>query len=97
MLPMLWREWVTDVVADGRDIPIPRSYVELLKSGAYELSKGGIIATIPLYFESGKSVRANLSFDAGLLQSIDSETAHLGITRSAFLAAAAHDKIKKTA
>lgn len=88
-------EWVTDRVADGDDVPAPRSYSQLLKSGEYDLGKGGLIASIPLYFESGKSVRANLSLDAGLLRSIDSEAAHLGITRSAFLAAAARDKIRK--
>lgn len=90
-------EWVTDAVADGRDVPTPRSYVQLRKSGEYDLGKGAMIATIPLYYESGRSVRANLSLDAGLLQSIDSEAANLGITRSAFLAAAARDKIRKTA
>lgn len=90
-------EWVTDAVADGRSIPPPRSYAELLKSGEYALGKGGMIATIPLYFETGRTVRANLSLDAGLLQSIDSEAAQLGMTRSAFLAAAARDKFKKMA
>ncbi|WEK05954.1 MAG: type II toxin-antitoxin system HicB family antitoxin [Candidatus Devosia phytovorans] len=90
-------EWVTDMVGDGQDVPEPRSYAQLLKSNEYGLGTGGMIATIPLYFESGRSVRANLSLDAGLLQSIDSEAAHLGITRSAFLAAAARDKLKRSA
>lgn len=90
-------EWVTDALADGRDIPTPRSYVELLKSGEFSLGQNGMVATIPLYYETGRSVRANLSLDAGLLQAIDSHAAQLGITRSAFIAAAARDKIKKSA
>mgnify|MGYP003125618340 CR=1 FL=1 len=90
-------EWVTDMVADGKNVPKPRSYVQLLESGAYDLSKACMVATIPLYFESGKSVRAHVSLDAGLLQSIDSQAAHLGMSRSAFLATAARDKIKNSA
>lgn len=91
-------EWVADEVADGRKPPVPRSYVQLLKSGDFpELGRGGLIATIPLLHETGKPVRANISLDAGLLADIDEAANRLGLTRSAFLASAARHKIKAAA
>ena len=90
-------EWASDELADGRQLAPPRSYVELLKSGEHDLGKGGMIATIPLILETGKVARANISIDAGLLTSIDEEASRQGITRSAFLAAAARDRLKATA
>ncbi|RUV56524.1 ribbon-helix-helix protein, CopG family, partial [Mesorhizobium sp. M1A.F.Ca.IN.022.02.1.1] len=40
------------------------------------------------------SVRANLSLDAGLLAAIDTEASRRGLTRSAFIASAAREKIE---
>lgn len=90
-------EWVADEIADGREVPKPRSYIQLLKAREFDLGKGGMIATVPLLRESGKPVRANVSIDAGLLETIDAEADRLGLTRSAFLASAARDKIKASA
>ena len=91
-------EWATDMAMGGMAVPEPRSYVQLLKSGEYpQLGKGGIIATIPLVFETGRPARANFSLDAGVLKAIDDEANHLGITRSAFLASAARAKIRSGA
>jgi predicted RNase H-like HicB family nuclease len=87
-------EWAVDVLADGGTLPPPRSYVELLKSGDYDLGRGGMVAPIPLLLETGKLARANISLDAGLLADIDEAAARRGVTRSAFLAAAAKEKIK---
>ena len=49
---------------------------------------------IPLLLDKGRTVRANLTLDAGLLEEIDAEAQLRGLTRSAFLASAARDKIK---
>lgn len=87
-------EWAADEIADGRTLPRARSYVELLRSGEYDPGQGGMIAFIPLLLETGKLARANISLDAGLLSTIDEAAARRGVTRSAFLAAAARDKIK---
>jgi predicted RNase H-like HicB family nuclease len=87
-------EWAADVVASGGKLPRPRSYVELLKSGEYGLGKAGMVAHIPLLLETGKLARANISLDAGLLADIDEAASRRGVTRSAFLAAAARDKIR---
>jgi predicted RNase H-like HicB family nuclease len=88
-------EWVADEVADGRPVPQPRTYTQILKSGEYpELGKNGMVAFIPLLRDTGKLARANISLDEGLLASIDEAAARRGLTRSAFLASAAREKIK---
>jgi len=43
--------------------------------------------------DDGRTVRANLTFDAGLLRAIDVAATQRGLTRSAFLASAAREKI----
>jgi hypothetical protein len=49
---------------------------------------------LPLVLEKGRPVKANLSLDAGLLAAVDEGAAVCGLTRSAFLAGAARDKIR---
>lgn len=89
-------EWMADWLADGNQPPVARSYIELLKSGEFpELGKGGMIATIPLILETGRVTRANISIDEGLLTKIDEAASRQGITRSAFLAAAARERLVK--
>ncbi len=48
---------------------------------------------VPVVIESGRPLRAALSLDSGLLAAIDEEAEAIGLTRSAFLASAARDKI----
>jgi len=87
-------EWAADVMADGGTLATPRSYAELMKTGEYDSGAGGMVVPIPLLLETGRLARANISLDAGLLADIDEAAARRGVTRSAFLAAAAKDKIK---
>ncbi|UCI07583.1 type II toxin-antitoxin system HicB family antitoxin [Mesorhizobium sp. B1-1-8] len=91
-------EWVDEEVAEGRQIPAPRS-IEVLVNDAEvreALAGGAILAQVPLIRDAGRPARANISLDAGLLADVD-ETAHrLGVTRSAFVAAALRDKIRET-
>ena len=47
-----------------------------------------------LVLDAGRTVRANLTFDAGLLAAIDDEANRRGLTRSAFLASAAREKLE---
>jgi len=58
------------------------------------LAEGAILIAIPLLIESGRSVRANISMDAGILAAIDAAAAERGLTRSSFLASAAIEKIR---
>lgn len=61
------------------------------------LENGGLLVSIPLVLDAGRSARANISLDTGLLAAIDEAARRQKVTRSAFLAAAARDKIKATA
>jgi predicted RNase H-like HicB family nuclease len=87
--------WAEDARARGQRIPKPRSMEAVRKDAevAADLASGGALAIVPLVLESGRPVKANLSLDAGLLAAIDDAAAARGLTRSAFLASAARDKI----
>ena len=88
--------WVEDARTDGEQIPKPRS-AEKLRSDpdvAAALANGGILAYVPLVLDAGRPVKANLSLDAGLLEAIDAAAERRGLTRSAFLASAAREKIE---
>jgi predicted RNase H-like HicB family nuclease len=89
-------EWIGDLLGDGDDIPPPRTARELLrdKEVARDLAQGAILASVPVLLNVGRPARANISIDAGLLADIDEASRRLGVTRSAFLSAAARDKIK---
>lgn len=90
-------EWASDELAEARTLPEPRTYLQLLKAREYGLGSGGMVARIPLVFETGRVIRANISIDEGLLASIDEAARRQKISRSAFLAAAARQRIRHTA
>ncbi|PWB82276.1 MAG: DNA-binding protein [Methylocystaceae bacterium] len=77
----------------GFDLPRLSTLAEVLASGDVGPKESTVL--IPLLLDSGRTVRANLTFDAGLLAAIDSEAARRGLTRSAFLASAAREKISE--
>lgn len=84
-----------EVVAHKRDggfeTPAPSTMSRILESG--EIGEGESAVMIPLLIDSGRTVRANVSFDAALLDAIDTAAKKRGLTRSAFLASAARGKI----
>ena len=88
-----------DVVAHKRDagfaVPEPSSLAAIIASG--EIGKRESAVMIPLLVDSGRTVRANVSFDEALLEAIDSAAKQRGLTRSAFLASAARGKIMEGA
>ncbi len=88
--------WAEDASADGEKIPKPRSAEKLRADPevAAALKSGGILAYVPLVRDAGRPVKANLSLDAGLLDAIDEAAERRGLTRSAFLASAAREKIE---
>lgn len=47
-----------------------------------------------MVLDAGRSVRANLTMHAGLLEAIDTAAVRAGITRSAFIANAAREKLE---
>jgi predicted RNase H-like HicB family nuclease len=61
------------------------------------LQEDAFLIAIPLLIESGKSVRANISMDQGILAAIDAAAELRGLTRSSFLTSAALEKIRAEA
>jgi predicted RNase H-like HicB family nuclease len=89
------RLWAEDAVADKEKIPRPSAAEDLRvdRDIADALANGAAFCVVPLVLDSGRSAKANLSLDAGLLQAIDEAAAVKGLTRSAFIASAAREKI----
>lgn len=89
-------EWMSDEIDDGRQLPVARDIDEVTRDPdvAAALSTGSVLAVIPLVMDAGRLARANISIDAGLLAEIDEAARLRGVTRSAFMAAAAREKIK---
>ena len=90
------RLWAENALADGEKLPKPRS-VEVLRADpevAAALAGGAALAIVPLVVDAARPAKANLSIDAGLLAAIDEAAAARGLTRSAFLASAAREKIE---
>ena len=73
--------------------PKARTASEILGSGEIDVAAGEAAVLIPVLIDEGRTVRANLTFDAGLLGAIDEAASERGLTRSAFLASAAREKI----
>lgn len=88
------REWVEAHSAKHASLPAARSIAELLAQREIDVEAGESAVMIPVLIDSGRPVRANLSLDAGLLASIDAEARRRGLTRSAFIASAAREKIE---
>ncbi|KQX35718.1 hypothetical protein ASD04_13155 [Devosia sp. Root436] len=92
-------EWSADVLADSGALLQPRTIEELRHDEdvlAIFAEGPALFAVVPLVINSGKPARANISLDTGLLQAIDDAADRLGLTRSAFLATAAREKIEET-
>jgi len=87
--------WAEDAINSKESLPKPRSIEAIRKDPevARDLAAGGVLAVVPLVMETGRPVKANLSLDAGLLAAIDEAAAARGLTRSAFVASAAREKI----
>jgi predicted RNase H-like HicB family nuclease len=87
--------WAEATLKDGDPLPAARTVAELIADpeNAPRSHDGDVAVMIPLLLDAGRTVRANLTLDAGLLAAIDAEAARRGLTRSAFLASAAREKI----
>lgn len=81
-------EWIGDGQA-----PPPRPMAEVVALAEV----GEAVVMIPVQRDAGRVVRANITVDAGLLSDIDHAAKMRGLTRSAFLASAAREKIASMA
>ncbi|HVB90448.1 MAG TPA: type II toxin-antitoxin system HicB family antitoxin [Beijerinckiaceae bacterium] len=91
------RIWAQDAIESGDALPAPRD-MEALRADpevAAPLREGASFVHVPLLIDRGMPTRANVSIDKGLLDAIDEAAAERGLTRSAFLASAARDKIQQ--
>jgi predicted RNase H-like HicB family nuclease len=90
-------EWLGDLAPADR--PRPRTVLELRNDDDVndQIRSGAIFVVVPFINEGGRAVRANISMDAALLESIDDTARMLNLTRSSFLAQAAREKIARSA
>jgi predicted RNase H-like HicB family nuclease len=88
------REWIEYCENKGKSAPKPRAMAEILASETIDPAQNEVAVIIPVVLDAGRTVRANLTFDAGLLEAIDAEAARRGLTRSAFMASAARERLE---
>lgn len=71
----------------------PRDMAAIAAEVAGDLADGAFLLAVPRLSASTRTVRVNLSLDAGTLAGIDSAAAARKLTRSAFIAEAARNEI----
>lgn len=77
------------MIGDGDQLPEPTTFDQIERDpDVDEVARILVRAELP-----GKAVRLNISLDEGLVASIDAKASQLGMTRSAFLAAASRQFI----
>ena len=77
-------DWIGTIEGDGGAVP-PPSPAESLRCDpevAAALADGACLAAVLLVRATGRSVRANLSLDEGLVAAIDAAARSRGVTRS---------------
>jgi predicted RNase H-like HicB family nuclease len=82
----------------GRPVPPARTLDDVLRDDDVRasLAAGAMLLAVPLLCDAGRTVRINVSLDKGLVDQIDNAASARGLTRSAFLAQAAREKISGT-
>ncbi len=78
---------------DGDELPTPSSIQWARHKFAANIGPDDALVFVPLVKSIGKAVRINISVDAALLKAIDDEAQKRGLTRSAFLVAAALEQV----
>jgi predicted RNase H-like HicB family nuclease len=79
----------------GRDVPNARDVEAVLhdKDVKAAVKTGALLFAVPLLADAGRTVRINVSLDKALVDQIDEAAEARGLTRSAFIAQAAREKI----
>jgi predicted RNase H-like HicB family nuclease len=88
------RDWLSHRETKGEAAPKARTLKQILKTETIDAAQNEVAVLISVILDTGRTVRANLTFDAGLLEAIDAEATRRGLTRSAFLASAARDRLE---
>lgn len=81
---------------DGIEAPVGRSIDQISRDPdvAEALKAGAYLLAVPFVTLHHRSVRINLSLDAGIVSAIDAAAAMRGLTRSAFVAEASRNEIE---
>lgn len=89
------RQHVEALESNGRAVPEPRPVVDVMadKDVRRAVRGGATTMLVPLLADPGRTVRVNVTVEHGLLEQIDEAAEARGLTRSAFLAQAAREKI----
>jgi predicted RNase H-like HicB family nuclease len=89
------RQHVEVVESAGRSVPPARIVDDVLRDEDVRVSveAGAVLFAVPLLADAGRTVRINISLDKALVDQIDAAATARGLTRSAFLAQAAREKI----
>jgi predicted RNase H-like HicB family nuclease len=79
----------------GRLLPSARPVDDVLRDKDVKscVKAGAVLFAVPLLADAGRTVRINISLDKALVDQIDDAAGARGLTRSAFIAQAAREKI----
>lgn len=82
--------------AEDMPMPPPSSHDQILEMEGVRsaLASGSYLVAVPLIENDTAVVRANVTFERGVLRAIDKVAQERGLTRSAFLADAARKEIE---
>jgi predicted RNase H-like HicB family nuclease len=89
------RQHVEALESAGRKLPTARAVDRVLRDKDVKASvnAGAVLFAVPLLADAGRTVRINISLDKALVDQIDEAASMRGLTRSAFIAQAAREKI----
>jgi len=71
---------------EGEEVPESSDIESIRVKHAAELKDGAFLLAVPYIVPAAKTVRANISLDAGMLNAIDEAAAQRNMTRSVFIA-----------
>jgi predicted RNase H-like HicB family nuclease len=78
-----------EILPETRPLDAVRTDVDVAK----DLAEGAFLLAVPFIRFSGRTTRANITMDAGLLSAVDQTARERGLTRSSFLADLARREI----
>jgi len=88
------RAHVASMLEDGESLPVPRTLDQLKKDRTFRAdSADGLVLALPLDVPS-RAIRINISLDENLVTAVDQAAERQGLSRSAFIAEAAKEKLK---